>query len=77
MTNHVEYLKELGANIKRLRLKKGMTQTQLGLNCDFERGNMRRIEAGRTSPTLKTLIKIADALEIEPYQLLKIKRTIK
>jgi transcriptional regulator with XRE-family HTH domain len=58
-------LNTLGENIKRIRLKKGITQKALAEACDFETPNMRRIEAGKTNPTVKTLLKIANALQID------------
>ena len=60
-----DYLKKLAINIKRIRKEKGITQVDLAYACGFEKQNMQRIEAGKTSPTLKTLLKISDALEID------------
>ena len=60
-----DYLKKLALNIKRIRKEKGITQVDLAYACGFEKQNMQRIEAGKTSPTLKTLLKISDALEID------------
>ena len=37
----------------------------MGYRCDIERANMRRIEAGRTNPTIKTLLKISTALSVK------------
>lgn len=65
-----EYIKQLGAKIKSLRLEKNMSQIELANRCDFEKGNMNRIEAGRTSPTLKTLLKISKALDIPIKELM-------
>lgn len=60
-----DYLKKLASNIKKIRKDKGITQVALAYACGFDKQNMQRIEAGRTSPTLKTLLKISDALEID------------
>lgn len=38
--------------------------------CNFEKGNLSRIEAGRTNPTLMTLYKISQALEIKVTDLI-------
>lgn len=62
---HSDYLKKLGLNIKRIRIAKEMTQVDLAYTCGFEKQNMQRIEAGKTSPTLKTLLKISEALEVD------------
>lgn len=60
-----EYLKKVALNIKRIRKEKGITQVDLAYSCGFEKQNMQRIEAGKTSPTLKTLLKISEALEVD------------
>lgn len=60
-----DYLKKLALHIKKLRKEKKLTQVDLAYSCGFEKQNMQRIESGKSSPTLKTLLKIADALEID------------
>ena len=58
------FLVSLGKQIAILRKKKGISQIELGYRCDFEKSNMRRIEAGRTNPTALTIRKISKALGI-------------
>lgn len=65
-----DYLKKLATNIKKTRQGKKMTQVDLAYACNFEKQNMARIEAGKTSPTLKTLLKISEALEVDLKDLL-------
>ena len=60
-----EIQKIVGNRIKSLRESKGISQQVLAAMCNFEKGNMSRIEAGRTNPTLTTLYKISQALEIK------------
>jgi transcriptional regulator with XRE-family HTH domain len=69
--NEKEYLIELGNNIKRIRQKRKISQVELADVCNFEKQNMQRIEAGKTNPTVKTLLKIAQALEISVIELFK------
>lgn len=57
--------KIIGNRIRFLRESKGISQQVLAAMCNFEKGNMSRIEAGRTNPTLTTLYKISQALEIK------------
>ena len=66
-----EYIQKLGERIKQLRKKKGISQTDLAYDCDFEKQNMRRIEAGKTNPTIKTLLKISQALKISISEIVK------
>jgi len=66
-----DFLKRLGHNIKTIRESKGISQQQLAAECNFEKSNMSRIEAGNTNPTIYTLNKIANAMGIEIKDLLK------
>ncbi len=66
----LEYIKTLGQNIRKIRLEKRMNQVDLAIACDFKKPNMQRIEAGNTNPTFKTLLKIANALEVKVADLL-------
>jgi transcriptional regulator with XRE-family HTH domain len=59
-----EFQKKLGRRIKTMREEKGVSQQELASLCDFEKSNMSRIEAGRTNPTIGTLLKISYALNI-------------
>lgn len=57
-------LKHLGKKIKAARTSKGMTQEDLAANCDFEKARLSRIENGLANPTIRSLHKICQALEI-------------
>ena len=63
-SNDKAFIKALGKRIKMLRTSKKMTQLDLGVASNMEENALQRIEAGRTNPTVKTLFKIAKALEI-------------
>jgi transcriptional regulator with XRE-family HTH domain len=47
-----------------------MTQLDLACRCNIERSNLARLESGNSSPTLKSLYLIAEALEIDVKDLL-------
>ena len=66
-----ELLKYLGANIKRIREEKGMTQQELASLCNFEKSNMSRLEAGNTNPTIYTLYKVAVNLDVQLDELFR------
>ncbi len=52
-------------NLKNFRKKRGLSQEQLSKNAEITYTTLTKIESGRnTNPTLKTIVKIADALEI-------------
>lgn len=69
--NDANFLINLGERIKKHRIKKNMTQNDLAIECDFEKASMSRIESGQANPTIRTLFKIAKALNIELAQLFK------
>ncbi|MDG5490600.1 helix-turn-helix domain-containing protein [Psychroserpens sp. SPM9] len=62
--NDKEYLKQFGKRIRSLRKDRGLSQSELGAKADMEKSAIQRIERGY-NPTLKTLRKIAQGLEIK------------
>ena len=63
--------KRLGANIKRIRTEKGMTQGDIVRALDLDRGYVSSLENGKRNPTLAMIEKIATALKISVDELLK------
>ena len=63
--------KRLGANIKRIRTAKGMTQGDIFRALDLDRGYVSSLEAGKRNPTLAMIEKIAGALGVSSDELLK------
>lgn len=55
----------IGEKIKCERLKKSLKQYELAKKAGISNTFLSDIEVGRTSPSLKTLDKIAKALEID------------
>jgi transcriptional regulator with XRE-family HTH domain len=62
------FLKQIGDNIRKERLKKGITLAGLGEDIGLDKSNMHKIEQGKNI-TLVTLIKISAYLEIHPTKL--------
>lgn len=60
-----------GANVRRARKKQEMTQEQLGLAAGLDAAVISRIEAGQREPRVKTIVRIAKALEAQPGDLFK------
>jgi transcriptional regulator with XRE-family HTH domain len=71
--NKSDLLKNVGKRVQDLRLSKGLTQVDLvgKIDGDIDTTNISRLEAGRTNPTLYTLYRISQALEVELSDLLK------
>lgn len=62
---------KLGANIKRIRTEKGMSQSGLCVILKLDRAYMSNMESGKKNPTLATIEKIANALKVTVEQLIK------
>ena len=62
---------KLGENLRKLRLKKGLSQGDLSKSLGVDRAYISNIENGSMNPTLSTLEKISVALEISSSELLK------
>lgn len=57
-------IKGIGMRIRQLRKERNMTLVNLGDLCDMEKQAVQRLELGGTNPTIKTLVKIAKALNV-------------
>lgn len=66
-----EYSKRLGENLKRIRVKKGITQTEIAKRLAVDKSFVSNIENGKTNPTLSTITNLANALDIPVNELLK------
>ena len=64
------FILNLGIHIRKLRDKKNMSRQDLANDSGITKSQIARIERAEINTTVKTLIKIANALEIEPKELL-------
>lgn len=55
---------KVGKRIQQIRIEKKLSQQDLAAKCNFEKSNMSRLESGGVNPTLSTLEKVANALDI-------------
>ncbi len=58
-----------GKVLREVRLEAGLTQEQLGLEAGVRRTFVSLLELGEQQPTLTTIVKLADALNIKPSEL--------
>lgn len=65
-----KYYQQCGRNIRYYRQQKKISQAVLGGKANLEKAAVQRLERGST-PTLKTLIKVAHALEVPAAALLQ------
>lgn len=60
----------VGANVRRLRQERGLTQEQLAFEAQIDLTYVGGIERGRRNPTVLVLARLAVALETTPAALL-------
>ena len=58
-------LKAVGDRIREVRKERGLSQDNLAYSVPLDRRHLGLIETGRTGATIKTLVKLAVALECE------------
>ena len=66
----MEWERVVGANIRRLRKAKGLTQEQLAHEAGVAMRYVAGVERAEENPSLKFIVKIAEALGVEPAELL-------
>ncbi|UMB52623.1 helix-turn-helix domain-containing protein [Lutibacter sp. A64] len=73
-----ELLKLIGKRIQEIRLSKGLSQVDLvgKVEGKIDTTNISRIESGRTNPTLFTLYRISQALEVSLSEIVDTETTI-
>lgn len=67
----MDLVRQLGLNLRELRKAKGMSQEQLALDCGMKRSYVSDLERGTRNPTVRAVGRLAEALSIEPADLLK------
>ena len=63
--------RSLGARIRELRQYAGITQAELSRRTGIHRPNIARVVAGRHTPSLETISRLAEALGINPSHILR------
>jgi transcriptional regulator with XRE-family HTH domain len=63
-------LSALAENIRRARIKAGLSQVELAEKCGLSQGNLSRIETGERRPSVLLLFRIAEALDLSPTRFL-------
>ena len=60
----------LSENIKKYRKKKGLSQEKLALLASIDRSYMSEVERCLANPSIDAILRISNALEVYPAQLL-------
>ena len=61
-----------GRVLRKLRLKAGLTQKELGFEADLRRTYVSILELGQQQPSLSTILKLAAALSCSGSSLIKL-----
>ena len=67
-----DYALTFGEQLRELRTARSMTQGQLAERCGTSISAISNFEAGNNSPTLGTLLRLADALECNVSELVAV-----
>ena len=57
---------DIGGNIKKLRLQRGLTQEELAERCELTKGYISQLENDLASPSIATLVDILSILGVTP-----------
>ncbi len=71
MISEEKFIVNLGIYIRQIRERKNLSQQSLADISDLPKTTIGRIERAEINPTIKTLLKIANALEIDIIELFK------
>jgi transcriptional regulator with XRE-family HTH domain len=66
-----ENIRAFGRNLRRARIRAGLTQAQLSVAAPLDRAAISRLECGERAPDLPTLLRVCGALGLEPADLLR------
>ena len=63
------------ANLRRLRNAKGLSQDDLAYEAEVSRSYLSQLEKGAFYASLRIVGRVAEALDVEPAELLKVTKT--
>lgn len=63
-----------GENIKKIRKEKGLTQKQLGKKLGISQAAIGQFESNKTNPKMETLRRIANALEVDLWEIVELEQ---
>jgi transcriptional regulator with XRE-family HTH domain len=69
-TRYQKQLIKMGAYIRKLRERQGISQEQLAADAEIPYSSVNEIEAGKTNPTIASLMALSEALDIPLKDLL-------
>ncbi len=68
MDRYTRELIDFGKGVKRVRKKLKLTQLDLEVKSGINHADISRIENGQTNIEFQTIVKLADAMEVELFE---------
>lgn len=68
--------KSFGEVLKQLRQDRGLSQEELGFASGYHRTYISLLERGEKSPSLRTIFRLAQALKVEPSEMVERVQTL-
>lgn len=65
MEDKESILQRLGEQVRRIRLEKGLTQTELANKINKDHPSINKLENGKVNPSLYFLYEVATGLEVD------------
>lgn len=62
---------DFGVNLARIRIKSNLSAYELSLRIGKDASYIHKVESGKINVSLKSILKICEALNIEPIELFK------
>jgi transcriptional regulator with XRE-family HTH domain len=70
MKKRDDLLVNFGENLKNFRKERNISQEEFAFKAELDRTYISGLECGKRNPTLKILIKLSNALNMKPSELL-------
>ena len=63
---------KIGERVRELRTMLKLSQAEVARRSGIQRPNIARLEAGEHTPSLDVIVRVADAMRIQPSEILKV-----
>jgi len=67
----IKEIRVFSENLRKFRKTTGLSQEKFAAKAGYDRGYYGNLERGQHNPTLLTIVRLAKALGVKPYQLVK------
>lgn len=67
----MDLVRLLGENVREARKRRHMSQEALALDADMKRSYLSELERGKRNPSVRALGRLAEALGVDPSELLR------